>query len=113
MTLSLLFNIYDSKIPPDAEWHGDIRLTPFYKFADVQAKIAEYVADINANIEKLPGHSLSLHFFMRRNFSSLKDPQSPYVYTDESGNVIRGQITFDYLCEPHPVCRSGFFTLAQ
>lgn len=45
------------QIPGYAELQGDIRLTPFYSFTDVKAKLEAYVADINANIDKLPGQS--------------------------------------------------------
>ena len=32
-------------------------MTPFYSFDQVLTKIQEYVADINANVEKLPSGS--------------------------------------------------------
>merc|ERR1712137_56247 len=33
---------------------GDVRLTPFYKPADVKTKVAQYVADLQANLNSLP-----------------------------------------------------------
>jgi hypothetical protein len=42
------------------ELQGDIRLTPFYSFELVTSKLKQYVEDINANIDALPGNGVPL-----------------------------------------------------
>jgi acetylornithine deacetylase len=42
-----------NQIPPSCTVSGDIRLTPFYDRAVVQAKVEEYIRDINANLGQL------------------------------------------------------------
>ena len=37
-----------NQLPPSCKVSGDIRLTPFYKVADVKKSVEEYVVDINA-----------------------------------------------------------------
>ena len=43
-----------NQLPPWAEISGDVRLTPFYEVSDLQAKVEGYVAELNANLGKLP-----------------------------------------------------------
>merc|ERR1712137_919018 len=43
-----------AQIPEYCKISGDVRLTPFYKPADVKTKVAQYVADIQANLNSLP-----------------------------------------------------------
>jgi len=42
-----------NQIPPWVEISGDVRLTPFYEVADVRAKVAANVAELNANLSQL------------------------------------------------------------
>lgn len=43
-----------NQICPWAEIRGDIRVTPFYKNADIKAAIEKYVEELNADIDALP-----------------------------------------------------------
>jgi acetylornithine deacetylase len=43
-----------NQIAGEAVIHGDVRLTPFYNLDDVMRAIDADVADINANVDKLP-----------------------------------------------------------
>eukprot|EP00042_Codosiga_hollandica_P008854 m.20338 g.20338 ORF g.20338 m.20338 type:complete len:435 (-) comp31927_c0_seq1:151-1455(-) len=73
-----------NQIPGYAELQGDIRLTPFYKFADVTAKLEQYVKHINENV------------------SSLGSPNdmSKYEVVEEDGSTTRGSVELKYLIEP-------------
>ena len=41
-----------NQIPPWVEIRGDVRLTPFYEIVDMRAMFAEYLTDLNANLER-------------------------------------------------------------
>jgi len=43
-----------NQIPGSAKISGDVRATPFYNANEIKKKVDSYVADINANITKLP-----------------------------------------------------------
>ena len=42
-----------NQLPPWIEISGDIRATPFYEVAEIKAKLAEIIADMNENITSL------------------------------------------------------------
>uniref|UniRef100_A0A0D6R0C2 Acetylornithine deacetylase n=1 Tax=Araucaria cunninghamii TaxID=56994 RepID=A0A0D6R0C2_ARACU len=66
-----------NQIPGECTISGDVRLTPFYKCADVVKTLEEYVNDINANIEKL----------------KTRGPVSKYTLPEEN---LRGSISIDF-----------------
>ncbi|KAH9302416.1 hypothetical protein KI387_013999, partial [Taxus chinensis] len=66
-----------NQIPGECTISGDVRLTPFYRCADVVDKLKEYVDDINVNIEKL----------------KTRGPVSKYVLPEEN---IRGSISIEF-----------------
>ena len=69
--------------------------------AQVKAKIAEYVADINANIESLAGHGACMRRCWRSECEA--DALNPYVVKQADGSAIRGSITFEYIGHTMPV----------
>lgn len=72
-----------NQIPPDATVSGDIRLTPFYKVADLKSSIEAEVAAINADIEALP----------------TRGPCSKYVIqnpSDPTGEPIVGRLSLEW-----------------
>ncbi|GLJ22250.1 hypothetical protein SUGI_0418440 [Cryptomeria japonica] len=66
-----------SQIPGECTISGDVRLTPFYKCANVVDKLKEYVDHINANIEML----------------KTRGPVSKYVLPEEN---IKGSISIEF-----------------
>lgn len=42
-----------NQLPPWCEIHGDVRLTPFYEAEACKAKLTEWVAELNANLDGL------------------------------------------------------------
>lgn len=66
-----------NQIPAECSISGDVRLTPFYRPADVTKKLQEYVEDINANIEKL----------------DTRGPVSKYVLPHEN---LRGRLAISF-----------------
>lgn len=72
-----------NQVPAWLEIEGDIRLTPFYNVEACKAKVEEYIADINKNIQHL----------------RTRGPCSRYVITEEDGNEKRGIIKLEWMGE--------------
>eukprot|EP00294_Goniomonas_avonlea_P008598 CAMPEP_0114558582 /NCGR_PEP_ID=MMETSP0114-20121206/10462_1 /TAXON_ID=31324 /ORGANISM="Goniomonas sp, Strain m" /LENGTH=437 /DNA_ID=CAMNT_0001743989 /DNA_START=8 /DNA_END=1321 /DNA_ORIENTATION=+ len=72
-------------IQGEAVLEGDIRLTPFFDWNDVKAKVDSYVAEINADVGALAK-------------ADVRGPGSKYELPEEG---LKAEIQFEFMGEPH------------
>ena len=61
-----------NQLPPNCTISGDIRLTPFYDLTKVRARVEEYVAEMNADIDGV----------------ATRGPMSKYTLPEEAGGNV-------------------------